>query len=64
MASLLKQQLILTKFNRPGNLKGLTGFMKKKLNYTHTNVGAKVQPHQPSFLIVFPTEMFNYLRFV
>ena len=63
MASVLKQQLILTKFNRPGNLKGLTGF-KKQTEFTHTNVGAKVQPHQPSFLIVFPTEMFKYLRFV
>ena len=41
-----KQELILTKFNRPGNLKGVTG-LRKKLNYTHTNVGAKVQPHQP-----------------
>ena len=64
MASVLKQQLIVTKFKRPGNLKGLTGFMKKKLNYTRTNVGAKVQPHQPSFLIVFPTQMLKYLLFI
>ena len=35
-----------------------------KLNYTHTKVGAKVQPHQPSLLIVFPTKMLKYLRFL
>ena len=35
MASLLKQQLILTKFNRPGNLKGLTGFKKQTELYPY-----------------------------
>ena len=59
-----KQQLILTKLNRPGNLKGLAGFQKNKLNYTYTNVGAKAQPHQPSLLMVSPTRLFKYLRFV
>ena len=31
--------------------------LRKKLNYTHRNVGANVQPHQPSVLIVFLTQM-------
>ena len=32
--------------------------LRNKLDYTHTNVYAKVQPHdQPSLLIVFPTQM-------
>ena len=31
--------------------------LRNKLDYTHTNVYAKVQPHQPSVLIVFPTQM-------
>ena len=30
---------------------------RNKLDYTHTNVDAKVQPHQPSVLIVFPTQI-------
>ena len=61
----LKQQLILTKFNRPGNIKGVAGFKKQtEYNYTHTNVGAKVQPYEPSLLIVFATQMLKYLRFV
>ena len=58
-----KQQLILTMFNRPGNLNGVAG-LRNKLNYTHTNVGAKVHSHQPSVLIVFPTQMLKHLRFV
>ena len=33
--------------------------MKKKLNYTHTNVEAKVQPHQPSLLMVPPTQLLS-----
>ena len=43
-------------FKRPGNLKGVTGFMKQTELY-HTNVGAKVQLHQPLLLIVFLTQM-------
>ena len=31
--------------------------LRNKLIYTHTNVGAKVQPHQPSLIIVFPTQI-------
>ena len=50
-------------FNRAGNLKGVAGF-RNKLNYTHTEIGAKVQPHQPSASIVYPTQMLKYLRFV
>ena len=38
--------------------------LRNKLDYTHTNVDAKVQPHQPSVLIVFQTQMLKYLRFV
>ena len=30
-----KQQLILTKFNRPGNLKGVTGFKKQTELYPY-----------------------------
>ena len=54
-----KQQLILTTFKRPGNLKEVASFKKQtELNpCTHTNVEAKVQPYQPSLLIVFPTQM-------
>ena len=33
------------------------------LNYTHTNVGAKVQPHQLWVLIVFPSQLLKYIRF-
>ena len=49
-----KKQLILTKFNRPGNLKGVTGF-KKQTELYYTNVGGNVQPNQPSLLMVSPT---------
>ena len=38
--------------------------LRHKLNYTHTNVGAKVQPHQPSLLIVFPNQILKLLRFI
>ena len=31
--------------------------LRNKLDYTHPNVHAKVQPHQPSVLIVFPTQI-------
>ena len=37
--------------------------LRGKLNYTRTNVGAKVQLHHPSALMVFSTEMLNYLTF-
>ena len=37
--------------------------LRNKLNYTHTNVGARVQPHQPSLSMVSPTQMLKYLRF-
>ena len=30
--------------------------LRNKLDYTHTNVHAEVKPHQPSVLIVFPTQ--------
>jgi len=42
-------------FNCAGNLKKWPVFFKYKLNYTHTKIGAKVQSHQPSVLIVYPT---------
>ena len=49
-------------FHRLGNLnEGLV--LGRKLNYTHTNVKLKVQPHQLSVLIVFPTQMLKYVRF-
>ena len=38
--------------------------LRIKLNYSQRNVGAKVEPHTPSILIVFPTQMLQYLRFV
>ena len=38
-------------------------FKKQTKLYTHKNVGAKVQPHQPSILVVFPTQLLKYLRF-
>ena len=37
--------------------------LRHKLNYTHTNVGGKVQLHQPSVLIVFPNQILKLLRF-
>ena len=30
--------------------------LRNKLNYTHTKIGAKVQPHEISVLIVYPTQ--------
>ena len=33
--------------------------LRNKLNYTHTNVRAKVQRHQLLLLIVFPTQMLS-----
>ena len=38
--------------------------LRDKLSYTHTKVGVRVQPHQRLVLIVFPTQMLKYLRFV
>ena len=43
-------------FNRAGNLKGVAAF-KKQTEFTHTKIGVKVQPHQPSVLIVYPTQL-------
>ena len=53
-----KQQLILTKFEfiLLVTLKEWR-VLRNKLNYTHTNFGAKVQPHQPSLLIVLSNQM-------
>ena len=62
-----KQQLIRPKFNLPAILLVTIKewvVLRDKLNYTQTNVGAKVQPHQPSLLIVFLSQMLKYLRFV
>ena len=53
MACVLKER-INPQFHRPGNLKGVAGF-KVLTSYTHRNVGAKVQPQQPSVLMAFPT---------
>ena len=30
--------------------------LRNKLNYTHTKIGAKVQPYEISVLIVYPTQ--------
>ena len=42
--------------------------LRNKLNYTHKNVGAKVQRHQPSLLMVSPTQrthdLFRIVLFV
>ena len=63
----LKQQLIRSKFNLPAiflvTLKEWL-VLRDKLNYTQTNIRAKLKPHQPSFLILFPNQMLKYLRFV
>ena len=56
MACVFKAK-INPQFNRAGNLKGVAG-LRNKLNYTHTKVGARVQPQQPSVLIVYPTQNF------
>ena len=62
MASVFKARMNRQSY-RPGNLKGVAG-LRIKLNYSQRNVGAKVEPHTPSILIVFPTQMLQYLRFV
>ena len=54
---------IKRQFNRAGNLKlGVAGFKKQTELYPY-KIGAKVQLHQPSVLIVSPTQMLKYLRF-
>ena len=37
---------------------------RKTIGLIDTKIGAKVQPHQPSVLIVYPTQMLKSLRFV
>ena len=50
-------------FKSPGNLKGVASF-KKQTELHSKKVGVKVQPRQPSVLIVFPTQLLKYLRFL
>ena len=59
---MLSKQELNPQFHRPGNLKEWL-VLGNKLNYTHTNVKAKVQPHQTSVFTVFPTQMLKYVRF-
>ena len=42
-------------FNRAGNRKGVAGF-KKQTELYPSKIGAKVQPHEISVLIVYPTQ--------
>ena len=56
----LKQGLILSSIVLVTSNKWLV--LRNKLNYSHTKIRAKVQPHQPSILFVYPTQMLNYLR--
>ena len=62
-----KQQIVRSKFNLPAiflvTFKELL-VLKNKLNYTQTNIGAKLKHPQPSFLIVLSNQMLNWLRFV
>ena len=51
-------------FNRASNHEGVARFKKQTELYPHTKIGAKVQSHQPSVLIVYPIQMLKYLRFV
>ena len=51
-------------FNRGGNLIKEWLSLRNKLNYTHTKIGAKVHPHQPTVSIVFSTQKLKYLRFL
>ena len=62
MASVFKARMN-RQSNRPGNLKGAL-VLRIKLNYSQRNVGAKVEPHTLLILIVSPTQMLQYLRFV
>ena len=59
----LKKQLVRSKFNLPGNIKGVAGF-KRRTELYPKYIGARVKPHQPSFLILFLNRMLKYLRFV
>ena len=34
--------------------------LRNNLDYTDTNFRAKVQPHQPSVLIIYPTQLLKY----
>ena len=56
----LKQQLILTKFSRTCNFEGVASFKKQIVKYPNTKL--KLESHQPSVLMVFPTQMIKYLR--
>ena len=50
-------------FDRAPNLKGMAGFKKQTELYPHKNRSKiKVEPHQPSALIVYPTQMYDLLR--
>ena len=57
-----KQQLILTSIVLVTLKEWLV--LRYLLDYSHTNVGAKVQPHQPLVLSVSPTQMLKYIRFL
>ena len=50
-------------FHRPGNLKGVAAFKILTQLYPYKCVN-KVQPHQPSVLIVFPSQMLKYIPFL
>ena len=62
MVCVLKQELILSSIVLGAVKEWLV--LRYKLNYTHTKIGAKVQTHQLSVLIVYPNQMLKYLRFV
>ena len=61
MTRVLKEELILSSVV----LVTLTEWLvlRNKLNYAHTKIGSQLQPHQPSVLVVYPTQMLKYLRF-
>ena len=52
-----KQELILSSIVLVTLIEWLVS--RNKLNYTHTKIGAKVKPQQPSPLIVYPTQMLS-----
>ena len=56
----LKQELILSSIVLVTLKEYLV--LGNKPNYTHLNVGVKVQPHQPSVLVVYPTHLLKYLQ--
>ena len=49
MACVLKAR-INPQFNRAGHPKGVAGFIKNETELIYTNIGKKVQPHQPSVI--------------